>query len=162
MMKPSALLPSVHEFLMDCGLEKTARCLEKEATLKKKSKVPLLEAAVEWRERKKRKKSESPQQQQEVNIEDWQPKPLEIVKVEEPKPFCRVDETKWLSNLDVKLKDNSYAGTFEDAGYGAKASDKLIKVKGKDFRAGKTKMKRKNSWGGGTIDENKSHSIKFD
>lgn len=52
------------------------------------------------------------------------------------------------------------AGTFGSGGYGAKASEKLMTVRGKDFRHEKTKKKR-GSYRGGTISL-ESHSIKYD
>lgn len=39
-------------------------------------------------------------------------------------------------------------GTYGNTGYGAKASNVLIKVRGKDFRREKTKKKRGNYMGG--------------
>ena len=47
-----------------------------------------------------------------------------------------------------------------DGSYGMKAHQDLIKVRGKDFRAEKTKKKRA-TYRGGRIDMG-SHSIKFD
>ncbi|KNB46006.1 hypothetical protein JH06_0432 [Blastocystis sp. subtype 4] len=55
------------------------------------------------------------------------------------------------STLQTKLMDNSctlYEATYGKEGYGAKASDILIKVRGKDFRREKTKKKRGNYSGG--------------
>jgi len=54
----------------------------------------------------------------------------------------------------------SDAGTFGSGGYGAKASEKLMTVRGKDFRHEKTKKKRGN-YRGGAISL-ASHSIKYD
>ena len=51
------------------------------------------------------------------------------------------------------------AGTFGSSGYGAKASEKLMTVRGKDFRHEKTKKKRGN-YRGGTISL-ASNSIKY-
>lgn len=51
-------------------------------------------------------------------------------------------------------------GTFGQGGYGFKASEKLSKVRGKDFRHEKTKKKR-GSYRGGEISMN-SYSVKFD
>jgi len=83
-------------------------------------------------------------------------------KEREPgKPFSRVNDEEWLQVIhDEKLKDNTYAGTYGDAGYGHKASQKLVQVRGKQFRHEKTKKKR-GSYRGGTIDL-KSNSIKFE
>ena len=54
----------------------------------------------------------------------------------------------------------SDADIFGSDGYGAKASEKLMTVRGKDFRHEKTKKKRGN-YRGGTISL-ASHSIKYD
>ena len=54
----------------------------------------------------------------------------------------------------------SWQGTFGQGGYGFKASEKLSKVRGKDFRHEKTKKKR-GSYRGGEISMN-SYSVKFD
>lgn len=51
-------------------------------------------------------------------------------------------------------------GTFGQGGYGFKASEKLSKVRGKDFRHEKTKKKR-GSYRGGEISMS-SYSVKFD
>ena len=53
---------------------------------------------------------------------------------------------------DARLADNTYAGAFGADGYGAKASETLLKVRGKDFTKGKQKMKGKAFFGGGAID----------
>jgi hypothetical protein len=76
-------------------------------------------------------------------------------------PFQRVrpDEVEAL-NRAVQLRDNSYEGTFGSAGWGAKASEVLSRVRGKDFRHEKTKKKR-GSYRGGVIDTNAVHSYKF-
>lgn len=50
---------------------------------------------------------------------------------------------------------------YGEDGYGKKASDTLVKVRGKDFRHEKTKKKR-GGYRGGTIDPNATKSIKFD
>ena len=58
------------------------------------------------------------------------------------------------------LRDNTYKGAFGDDGWGAKASDILMKVRGKDFRHEKTKKKR-GSYRGGLIDMGAVKSIKL-
>jgi hypothetical protein len=63
--------------------------------------------------------------------------------------------------LGCSLADNTYTGTFGQAGWGAKANDVLSKVRGKDFRHEKTKKKR-GSYRGGTIDSNAVNSIKLE
>ena len=75
-------------------------------------------------------------------------------------PFERIDNEKWMNSIkDDRLKDNSYEGTYGDGGWGAKASQKLVQVRGKDFRHEKTKKKR-GGYRGGTVDMG-SNSIKY-
>ena len=61
------------------------------------------------------------------------------------KPFQRVDDKFW-GEVAVKeggaIADNSYEGTFGETGYGTKASEKLLQVRGKRFQHEKTKRKR--------------------
>ena len=58
-----------------------------------------------------------------------------------------------MANLpDSRLADNTHAAAFGDDGYGARVSDALLKVRGKDFIKNKQKMKGKQHFGGGTID----------
>ena len=74
--------------------------------------------------------------------------------------FERIDSAAWLATLgDERLKDNSYEGTHGDGGWGARASAKLSRVRGKDFRHEKTKRKR-GGYRGGAVDLG-SNSIKF-
>ena len=75
-------------------------------------------------------------------------------------PFQRVDASEWLGKLAGIGQDNSYAATFGDGGYGAKAQQKLGVTRGKGFRAEKTKAKR-GSYRGGAID-GAVNSIKFE
>lgn len=75
-------------------------------------------------------------------------------------PFQRVDAGEWLGKLVGIGQDNSYAATFGDGGYGAKAQQKLGVTRGKGFRAEKTKAKR-GSYRGGAID-GAVNSIKFE
>eukprot|EP00192_Tetraselmis_astigmatica_P004151 CAMPEP_0117662352 /NCGR_PEP_ID=MMETSP0804-20121206/8010_1 /TAXON_ID=1074897 /ORGANISM="Tetraselmis astigmatica, Strain CCMP880" /LENGTH=476 /DNA_ID=CAMNT_0005469251 /DNA_START=249 /DNA_END=1682 /DNA_ORIENTATION=- len=74
------------------------------------------------------------------------------------KAFQRVKEEEWVGKKGSW--DNSYEGTFGQAGWGFKAQEVLGKVRGKDFRHEKTKKKR-GSYKGGKI-ELGSNSIKFD
>lgn len=75
-------------------------------------------------------------------------------------PFERIDSEKWMAKIeDERLKDNSYEGTYGDGGWGARASQKLVQVRGKDFRHEKTKKKR-GGYRGGAVDLG-SNSIKF-
>eukprot|EP00948_MAST-09A_sp_MAST-9A-sp1_P004101 g4101.t1 len=77
-------------------------------------------------------------------------------------PFKRVDDSKWMAKIkNKKLADNSYEGTFGNSGWGAKASAKLITVRGKDFRHEKTKKKR-GSYKGGLIDMHTVRAIPLD
>jgi len=59
------------------------------------------------------------------------------------------------------LADNTYAGTFGSGGWGAKASEVLVKVRGKDFRHEKTKKKR-GTYRGGLIDAHAINSVRLD
>ncbi|CAM9502858.1 unnamed protein product [Ectocarpus fasciculatus] len=74
--------------------------------------------------------------------------------------FKRVQDEQWVGGLKKGFDDNTYEGTFGQGGYGFKASEKLSKVRGKDFRHEKTKKKR-GSYRGGEISMN-SYSVKFD
>lgn len=60
----------------------------------------------------------------------------------------------------AELADNSYVGTFGNNGWGAKANEVLMQVRGKGFRHEKTKKKR-GSYRGGSIDTGAVHSFKF-
>jgi hypothetical protein len=78
--------------------------------------------------------------------------PFQRVKVEEVQHL--------LVGGDARIVDNSYASTFGGSGWGAKASEVLSRVRGKDFRHEKTKKKR-GSYRGGAIDTNAVNSYKF-
>jgi len=75
------------------------------------------------------------------------------------KAFQRVKAEDWLGKKGSW--DNSYEGTFGQAGWGFKAQQTLGKVRGKDFRHEKTKKKR-GSYRGGAIDPHAVCSYKFD
>ena len=75
------------------------------------------------------------------------------------KAFQRVKADEWLNKKGSW--DNSYVGTFGQAGWGFKAQQVLGQVRGKDFRHEKTKKKR-GSYRGGLIDSNAVCSYKFD
>jgi len=83
------------------------------------------------------------------------------------KPFQRVDDQYWghLAEKDGgAMADNSYGGAFGEAGFGARASDKLLQVRGKRFQHEKTKAKRSyNGFAktGQGISINESFSTKF-
>ncbi|KAL0036760.1 hypothetical protein WJX79_008866 [Trebouxia sp. C0005] len=72
--------------------------------------------------------------------------------------FKRVNDEEWLGKKGAW--DNSYEAKFGNSGYGAKASQTLLQVRGKDFRHEKTKKKR-GSYKGGIIDNN-VNSFKFE
>jgi len=61
------------------------------------------------------------------------------------KPFQRVDDQYW-GDVATKdggaMADNSYEGVFGEEGFGARASNKLLQVRGKRFQHEKTKAKR--------------------
>jgi hypothetical protein len=61
------------------------------------------------------------------------------------KPFKRVDDQYW-GDVATKdggaMADNSYEGAFGSDGFGVKASEKLLTVRGKDFCREKNKRKR--------------------
>jgi hypothetical protein len=57
-------------------------------------------------------------------------------------PFKRVDVDAWTGKLPGIGVDNSYAGTFGAAGYGAKAQEKLGVTRGKGFTKEKNKARR--------------------
>ena len=69
------------------------------------------------------------------------------------------DYEEFLST-NADLADNSYDAAFGESGWGKRASDILVQVRGKDFRHGKTKMKR-GSYRGGKIDSGAVRSIKL-
>jgi hypothetical protein len=83
------------------------------------------------------------------------------------KPFQRVDSGYWAEEAAKHggaVADNSYEGAFGNAGFGARSSEKLQKVRGKDFRHEKTKRKRSfNGFArtGGQIDTSQTFSTKF-
>jgi len=79
-------------------------------------------------------------------------------------PFSRVDAAAaaaLLQGKDERLQDNSYRGACGAAGWGSKANDVLLKVKGDRFRHEKTKKKR-GTYRGGTIDVGADNMIHFD
>ena len=83
------------------------------------------------------------------------------------KPFSRVDSNYWGDVAQKEggaMADNSYEGVFGQSGFGSKSSEKLVTVRGKDFRHEKTKRKRSfNGFArtGGQIDAHTSNSTKF-
>jgi hypothetical protein len=77
-----------------------------------------------------------------------------------PPPLPLVTDPSCPRPQDSILKDNTYAGTFGEDGWGAKASAVLMQTKGKGFRHEKTKKKR-GTYKGGTIDDTQVNSYKF-
>jgi len=81
-------------------------------------------------------------------------------------PFKRVDDEKWRSTIaDERLKDNTHLakqkfGKSVGDCWADKASEDLLKVKGKGFRKEMAKKKRASWRGGGEIDMG-VNSIKF-
>jgi hypothetical protein len=112
---------------------------------------------------------------------DWQPsasKPSKLDIVSTPgsdgaqalsqgKPFQRVDSEFWgeeAHKIGGAVADNSYGHAFGEQGFGAKSSEKLLTVRGKDFQREKNKRKRSfNGFSrtGGQINMDTSHSTKF-
>eukprot|EP00927_Polykrikos_kofoidii_P034411 TRINITY_DN2920_c0_g1_i1.p1 TRINITY_DN2920_c0_g1~~TRINITY_DN2920_c0_g1_i1.p1 ORF type:complete len:273 (-),score=74.20 TRINITY_DN2920_c0_g1_i1:101-871(-) len=76
-------------------------------------------------------------------------------------PFSRVDAEKWTATVkDTRLLDNTHKALGGD-NWGDKASEDLLKVKGKGFRKEMAKKKRASWRGGGEIDQ-RVLSVKFD
>jgi hypothetical protein len=76
-------------------------------------------------------------------------------------PFAfvrRVDVDEWMGKKGSW--DNTYEGTFGEGGVGWKAQAVLGQVKGDRFRHEKNKRKR-STYRGGLIDDNKVNSIPF-
>jgi hypothetical protein len=112
---------------------------------------------------------------------DWQPSTKSSVETSLPTTpgsdgaqaskkgvaFQRVDSEFWGEEAQKgggAMADNSYEKAFGDQGFGAKASEKLLTVRGKDFRHEKTKRKRSfNGFArsGGQINVDTSHSTKY-
>lgn len=82
-------------------------------------------------------------------------------------PFKRIDEEKWTKAIkDDRLKDNTHTAKQKFGGgtgdsWGDKASEDLLKVKGKGFRKEMAKKKRASWRGGGEIDQG-VNSVKFE
>jgi hypothetical protein len=82
-------------------------------------------------------------------------------------PFSRVDDSKWRATItDSRLIDNTHLAKQKFGGdvgdtWADRASEDLLKVKGKGFRKEMAKKKRASWRGGGMIDQG-VNSIKFD
>jgi len=107
-------------------------------------------------EDKSKKKSRNKKNKILVKIMQKPSKKSKQGKREQNRPFQRVRADK-VSFINDKLKDNRY-NVAES--FGRKASETLLKVKGKDFVKSKNKHKRKTYFGGGRIDMG-VRSIKF-
>jgi hypothetical protein len=81
-------------------------------------------------------------------------------------PFSRVDETKWVETVkDSRMLDNTHKakakfGASEGDSWADKASEDMLKVKGKGFRKEMQKKKRASWKGCGELDQG-VNSIKF-
>ncbi|EMR09946.1 hypothetical protein PNEG_01704 [Pneumocystis murina B123] len=98
----------------------------------------------------------------EINNRKNSEKSINIEKIQKKNPsFSRIDKSK-IEFAHECLKDNSYFGTYQEEWneYGRKANKDLLVIKGKEFRAEKSKKKR-GSYHGGKIDSNVSRSFKF-
>jgi len=93
---------------------------------------------------------ESPQKEQKIQINGTKEKKQNV-------PFKRVREDE-VEFIDPRLANNSYRAKGGDQ-WGEKASEDLIKTRGKGFRHAKTK-KKKGTYRGGPIDMG-VNSIKF-
>jgi hypothetical protein len=85
------------------------------------------------------------------------------------KPYRRVDDGFWGEKAAADggaMADNSYENVFGADGYGAKASEKLLLVRGKRFQHEKTKRKRSfngfSRQGGGIDMQSNSTKYKYD
>ena len=89
-------------------------------------------------------------------------KPVAGAKKVQNAPFTRINPNI-IANVENHLLDNTYDGFLERSGnsYGKEASDKLIVVKGKDFRKEKNKFKNKTAFSSSDITK-EVKSIKLD
>ena len=156
--------------------EKDEKKSKKDKKEKKRSREAIEEVTAEEvpsvkKESKKAKKEKKEKSKKEKKVEkkELESHPLEgdLHEDEEvgeetgsaAKAFQRVKADDWIGKKGSW--DNSYEGTFGQAGWGFKAQQILGKVRGKDFRHEKTKKKR-GSYRGGLIDSNAICSYKFD
>jgi len=120
---------------------------------------------------KKRKAAEPAEAEAEEQVAP-PPKKAKKAKKEETEekksgvPFKRIDDDAWRSKIkDSRLLDNTHIGKAKYGGsegdsWADKASEDLLKVKGKGFRKEMQKKKRASWRGGGSIDQG-VNSIKF-
>jgi len=107
-------------------------------------------------------KSNKKSSKQKDLVASWEPKKIKekLKKGKRNKvpnrPFQRVRAAA-VTFINDKLKDNTYN---QGESFGRKASETLLKVRGKDFTKSKNKHKRKTYFGGGRIDMG-VRSIKF-
>lgn len=108
------------------------------------------EAAPATKKSKKEKKQEKEAKEKKVGV-----------------PFKRIDEEKWTQAIkDERLKDNTHLaknkfGLGAGDSWADKASEDLLKVKGKGFRKEMAKKKRASWRGGGELDQG-VNSVPFD
>merc|ERR1711920_939862 len=103
--------------------------------------------------KKKSKKAKAPVKIAQIQKSSKKPKRK---RQPQNRPFQRV-KANAVSFMNDKLKDNTYN---EAESFGRKASETLLRVKGKDFTKSKNKHKKKTYFGGGRIDMG-VRSIKF-
>eukprot|EP00927_Polykrikos_kofoidii_P034412 TRINITY_DN2920_c0_g2_i1.p1 TRINITY_DN2920_c0_g2~~TRINITY_DN2920_c0_g2_i1.p1 ORF type:complete len:279 (-),score=74.98 TRINITY_DN2920_c0_g2_i1:82-846(-) len=121
--------------------------------------APIAEVEEEELQAPKRKREEQP-------TVDGQEKETKMKKKNSAEntsgvPFKRVEDSKWISTVkDHRLLDNTHKSLGGDT-WGDKASEDLLKVKGKGFRKEMAKKKRASWRGGGEIDQ-RVLSVKFD
>ncbi|CAK9084150.1 Nucleolar and coiled-body phosphoprotein 1 (140 kDa nucleolar phosphoprotein) (Nopp140) (Hepatitis C virus NS5A-transactivated protein 13) (HCV NS5A-transactivated protein 13) (Nucleolar 130 kDa protein) (Nucleolar phosphoprotein p130) [Durusdinium trenchii] len=107
------------------------------------------------------------QAEMEVSVNKKSKKQKKEVKEDKSTPFKRIDDDKWRSTIkDPRLLDNTHLAKQKFGGskgdsWADKASEDLLKTKGKGFRKEMAKKKRSSWRGGGEIDQG-VNSIKFD
>lgn len=104
----------------------------------------------------------------EVSVNKKSKKPKKEDKEDKKStPFKRIDDDKWKATIkDERLLDNTHLakqkfGLSKGDSWADKASEDLLKVKGKGFRKEMAKKKRASWRGGGEIDQG-VNSVKFD
>jgi len=145
-----------------------------EAPKQKKRKAEAEEPAEEAKEEAPKKKqkgveaeaveaepeqAEEPTEQPTEEAESKEKKKKEKPEKVKGQHFTRIDCAKWIATIqDNRLKDNTHAAKdkFGDSAgdvWGDRASEDLLKVKGKGFRKEMAKKKRASWRGGGEIDQ---------
>ncbi|CAJ1421600.1 unnamed protein product [Effrenium voratum] len=219
-LNPSDIYPAVRRFLLESGLNRTLKALEKETSAledlpvvkPKKAKalegLELVAACQAWlvqpgdasaapapeaesRPNKKRKREEEQAEpaaeaaeaeaaeveaeaeaEAEMSVEvsnkkSKKQKKEEKEAKEKSTPFKRIDDDKWRATIkDERLLDNTHLakqkfGLSAGDSWADKASEDLLKVKGKGFRKEMAKKKRASWRGGGEIDQG-VNSVRLD